>query len=139
MVVACLALQFALVAAFLKLPWIKGWVLGLNEAMLGLERATEAGTAFVFGYLGGGPLPFPGRTRSELRAGLPRVAAHPGGERAVVAALLLARLAVHRARALAGSWKRPWGSAVPWDCPPRRTCSSAWWRRRSWCGLTSAP
>jgi len=57
-VLAGLALQFALAGALLKLPWIRGWVLGLNEAMLGLERATEAGTAFVFGYLGGGPLPF---------------------------------------------------------------------------------
>ena len=55
----CRGPRAPLVAAFLKLPWIKGWVLGLNEAMLGLERATEAGTAFVFGYLGGGPLPFP--------------------------------------------------------------------------------
>ncbi|MGH8480690.1 MAG: NupC/NupG family nucleoside CNT transporter [Gammaproteobacteria bacterium] len=58
-VLAGLALQFALAAALLKLPGVRGWALGLNEAMLGLERATEAGTAFVFGYLGGGPLPFP--------------------------------------------------------------------------------
>ncbi len=61
-VLAGLALQFALATALLKLPWIRGWVLGLNEAMLGLERATEAGTAFVFGYLGGGPVPFPEAT-----------------------------------------------------------------------------
>jgi CNT family concentrative nucleoside transporter len=30
----------------------------LNEGLLALERATQAGTAFVFGYLGGGPVPF---------------------------------------------------------------------------------
>ncbi len=58
-VLAGLGLQFALAAALLKLPWVRGWVLCLNAAMLVLERATEAGTAFVFGYLGGGPLPFP--------------------------------------------------------------------------------
>jgi concentrative nucleoside transporter, CNT family len=57
-VLAGLAFQFALAAALLKLPWIRAWVSGLNEVMHALERATEAGTAFVFGYLGGGPLPF---------------------------------------------------------------------------------
>lgn len=31
---------------------------GFNEAVLLLQRATESGAAFVFGYLGGGPLPF---------------------------------------------------------------------------------
>ena len=30
----------------------------LNDAALALQRATEAGTAFVFGYLAGPPLPF---------------------------------------------------------------------------------
>jgi len=30
----------------------------LNDALGALERATQAGTAFVFGYLGGAPLPF---------------------------------------------------------------------------------
>ena len=57
-VLAGLAFQFALAAILLKLPWIRAWVSGLNEVMHALERATEAGTAFVFGYLGGGPLPF---------------------------------------------------------------------------------
>jgi concentrative nucleoside transporter, CNT family len=57
-VLAGLALQFTLAAALLKLPWVSAWVSGLNEVMHALERATDAGTAFVFGYLGGGPLPF---------------------------------------------------------------------------------
>jgi CNT family concentrative nucleoside transporter len=51
-------LQFALAAALLKLPWVRAWASGLNEGMHALKRATEAGTAFVFGYLGGGALPF---------------------------------------------------------------------------------
>jgi CNT family concentrative nucleoside transporter len=42
----------------LKLPGAKAAFLWLNDALLGLEKATQAGTAFVFGYLGGGPLPF---------------------------------------------------------------------------------
>jgi CNT family concentrative nucleoside transporter len=31
----------------------------MNDALAVLERATQAGTAFVFGYLAGGPAPFP--------------------------------------------------------------------------------
>jgi CNT family concentrative nucleoside transporter len=66
-VLAGLALQFALAAALLKLPWVSAWVSGLNEVMHALERATDAGTAFVFGYLGGGPLrsPRPCRGRAS--------------------------------------------------------------------------
>jgi len=33
-------------------------LLGLNDGMLALEKATQAGTSFVFGYLGGGNPPF---------------------------------------------------------------------------------
>jgi len=57
-VLSGLALQFALAALLLKFSWAKQAFLLLNDAMLGLERATRAGTAFVFGYLGGAPLPF---------------------------------------------------------------------------------
>ena len=32
--------------------------MGLNDAILALEKATTAGTSFVFGYLGGGTSPF---------------------------------------------------------------------------------
>jgi CNT family concentrative nucleoside transporter len=57
-VVAGLLLQFTLAVLLLKLPLAKDAFLALNAAMLALERATEAGTSLVFGYLGGGPLPF---------------------------------------------------------------------------------
>jgi len=53
-----LALQFALAVLLLKLPYAKTALLGLNDAMLALEKATQAGTSFVFGYLGGGKPPF---------------------------------------------------------------------------------
>lgn len=55
---AGLALQFALTLLLLKMPGAKAVFLWLNDALLGLEKATQAGTAFVFGYLGGGSLPF---------------------------------------------------------------------------------
>ena len=107
-VLAGLAFQFALAAVLLKSPWIRAGVSGLNEVMHALERATEAGTALVFGYLGGGPLPFteamPGASFVHR---VPRAAAHPGGQRAVLAALLLAHPPVHRARILAGLREDP--------------------------------
>lgn len=56
---AGIALQLGLAAVLLKFPPIKQAFLAINEVMLGLERATRAGTSFVFGYLGGAPPPFP--------------------------------------------------------------------------------
>jgi CNT family concentrative nucleoside transporter len=43
---------------FLKIPLIKDAFMKLNDALTVLERATQAGTSLVFGYLGGGPEPF---------------------------------------------------------------------------------
>src|SRR5947208_8221171 len=57
-VVTGVLLQFALTLLFLKFPPAAAAFLYLNEAVEALQRATEAGTGFVFGYLGGGELPF---------------------------------------------------------------------------------
>jgi len=57
-VAAGLALGFALAAALLKLPFLQQVLDRFNEAVNALARATEVGTSFVFGYLGGAPLPF---------------------------------------------------------------------------------
>ncbi len=53
-----LALTATLAALLLAVPWLREAVFSLNEALAALERATQAGTAFVFGYLAGGPAPF---------------------------------------------------------------------------------
>ena len=53
-----LVLQLALAVLLLKLPYAKEAFLALNDALLALEKATQAGTSLVFGYLGGGPAPF---------------------------------------------------------------------------------
>ena len=53
-----LAVQFVLAAIFLKLPLAQSMFLWLNAGVLALQEATRTGTAFVFGYLGGAPLPF---------------------------------------------------------------------------------
>ncbi len=57
-VLSGMVLQVVLAVLFLKLPAAKDAFLALNQAMLGLEKATQTGTAFVFGYLGGGAAPF---------------------------------------------------------------------------------
>jgi concentrative nucleoside transporter, CNT family len=53
-----LGLQLALAVVFLKIGAVKAAFLELNDALLMLEKATQAGTGLVFGYLGGGPVPF---------------------------------------------------------------------------------
>jgi CNT family concentrative nucleoside transporter len=53
-----LAVQLVLTAILLKAPWAKAFFQGTGDAVEALQRATQVGTSFVFGYLGGGPLPF---------------------------------------------------------------------------------
>jgi len=57
-VAAGMILLFILTVVFLKIPLVKSLFLKLNDVLLILERATQAGTSLVFGYLGGGPAPF---------------------------------------------------------------------------------
>jgi concentrative nucleoside transporter, CNT family len=53
-----LGLFVALSVAMLKLPVMKDAFGLLNQGLIALEKATKVGTTFVFGYLGGGKLPF---------------------------------------------------------------------------------
>ena len=57
-VVAGLALQVVLALLLLRFPPAAHALLLLNRLALALQEATDQGTAFVFGYLGGGALPF---------------------------------------------------------------------------------
>ena len=57
-VTAGLVLQAVLAALLLLVPWLRDAVFSLNGALQALERATQAGTTFVFGYLAGGPAPY---------------------------------------------------------------------------------
>ncbi len=57
-VAAGVLLQFGLALMFLEFPPASAVFLLLNRAVEALQTATEAGTGFVFGYLGGGNLPF---------------------------------------------------------------------------------
>ncbi len=51
-------LQFLTAMALLKLPYIKEFFFLLNKLVLMIEKATLDGSAFMFGYLGGGKLPY---------------------------------------------------------------------------------
>lgn len=55
---SALLMQAGFAAMLLKLPPFKELFLALNRALAALEQATQTGTSFVFGFLGGGPLPF---------------------------------------------------------------------------------
>jgi CNT family concentrative nucleoside transporter len=57
-VIAGVVLQVALAVLLLDFPPAVTVVMLANRAAHALQRATEAGTGFVFGYLGGAPLPF---------------------------------------------------------------------------------
>jgi CNT family concentrative nucleoside transporter len=56
--------QIVLAIIFLELPFAAAIFDELNWAVLALQHASEAGSSFVFGFLGGGPLPY-----EETRAG----------------------------------------------------------------------
>lgn len=74
---AGLLLQVALALLLLKVPPVREGFLALNRLVMSLEEATQAGTSLVFGYLGGGDLPFaephPGAAYVLAFRGLPMV------------------------------------------------------------------
>jgi len=53
-----IAVQIGIAAVLLKVPLSRDIFLFLNRAVASVQEATRAGTSFVFGYLGGGTLPF---------------------------------------------------------------------------------
>jgi len=63
-VAAGVLLQLALALVLIAFTPAQRAILLLNDGAEALQRATDAGTAFLFGYLGGGALPF-----QELRPG----------------------------------------------------------------------
>jgi len=57
-VIVGIALQWALALLLLFFPPANAVIFLLNDGATALQSATQAGTSFVFGYLGGPPLPF---------------------------------------------------------------------------------
>jgi CNT family concentrative nucleoside transporter len=56
--IAGIVLQLAIGFILLKSPVFRSFFISLNHLVLSLEESTKAGTSMVFGYLGGGSLPF---------------------------------------------------------------------------------
>jgi concentrative nucleoside transporter, CNT family len=57
-VIAGIAIQIALAVGFLMVPLMRDALLSLNVVVTTLQAATAKGTAFVFGFVGGGDPPF---------------------------------------------------------------------------------
>ena len=57
-VVSGLALQLLFALILIRIPQSQSFFVVLNNGLAALEEATRAGTALVFGYLGGAPAPF---------------------------------------------------------------------------------
>jgi concentrative nucleoside transporter, CNT family len=58
LVIAGVAVQLALAAIALSIPVVREAIGAVNGLVLALDTASKAGTSLVFGFLGGGPLPF---------------------------------------------------------------------------------
>ncbi len=65
LVLTGLALQAAIAVFLLKVPISQRVFLSLNHVVMALDESTQAGTSFVFGYLGGGDPPFEVTSRSS--------------------------------------------------------------------------
>ena len=57
-VISGVLLMVVMAVLLLKVPLFKQFFFSLNDALTALEKATQAGTSFVFGYLAGGTQPF---------------------------------------------------------------------------------
>lgn len=58
LVLVGVAVQLALAAIALSVPVVREAIGAINGIVLALDAASKAGTSLVFGFLGGGPLPF---------------------------------------------------------------------------------
>jgi CNT family concentrative nucleoside transporter len=61
-IIAGITIQILIGTLLLKSSFFRNLFISLNHVILSLEDATTAGTTFVFGFLGGGDLPFTEKT-----------------------------------------------------------------------------
>lgn len=61
-----LGMQLAIALLLLMVPVARNILFGLNGLVTTLNEATRAGSGFVFGYIGGGPLPFTATAPNNL-------------------------------------------------------------------------
>ena len=124
------ALTFVLALLFLRIPQLKVGFAAVGNGVDAIAAATRAGTSFVFGYIGGAPLPFELKTQGAdfifaLQA-LP----------VVLVMSVLTTLAFYWGilppivRGFAIGLERLLGLAVQWGWRRQLISSSAWSRRR---------
>ena len=132
-----MALTLALAALFLKVPAFSDAFLVLNRAVEALERATLAGTSFVFGYLGGAPLPYDEKpaTSSFVLAfrALPLVIVIS----ALSSLLFYWRVLPWIVRLFARALERTMGVGGAVGLSAAANVFVGWWRRRCSCDRTS--
>ncbi len=112
-ILAGLAVQFIFAFLMLRLPLFKELFHLLNGMVMSLEEATKAGTSFVFGYLGGGALPF--EVKPEVSSFLFAFQALPLVlvVSALSSLLFYWRISPSSSGPFPGRSKRPWAWAAP--------------------------
>jgi nucleoside permease NupC len=137
--IAGIGLQALIAGVMLNIPAARAafdWAAGLVAA---LQAATNAGMRLVFGYLAGGPAPFD-TVRPETSfilafQALPLIL--------VISALsscsIIGACCRRWCTASAGCCSARSASPAPSAHPRRPTSSSAWSRRRCWCGRIWRP
>src|ERR1700750_2569875 len=121
-----LLVTFATAVLLLKVPPVARAFGAINNAVDAVSAASKAGTSFVFGYLGGGQLPFelkvPGAEFVLALQALPIVLVM-----SVLTTLLFYWASCRRSCAASrGRSNARSRSAARWDSRPRRTSFSAW-------------
>ena len=101
-----LAVQILVALVLIRMPGSQLVFIWVNNGVLTLQRATEAGTSLVFGFLGGAPLPF-----AESFPGTAFVLAFRALPLVMVVSALSALL--YHWRVL--PWNRPCSSAPTWS------------------------
>jgi len=131
-----LVIQLLIGVLLLKLPLFRDFFLALNRMVLSLEASTRAGTAMVFGYLGGGPLPFdekfPGSSFILAFRGLPLVLVIS----ALSALLFYWKILPVVVKGFSRGIEKPWGWVALRDSGFRPISLSAWSKRLFSSGLT---
>ena len=57
-IAGAIAMQLMLALVIVRVPAVWSLVGGINRAVAAIETATLAGSSYMFGYLGGAPIPF---------------------------------------------------------------------------------
>ena len=125
-----LLVTFITAVILIKLPMVAHAFGAINDAVGTISSASRAGTSFVFGYLGGGALPFdvkaPGADFILAFQALPVVLVM-----SVLTTLLFYwRILPPVVRGMAWLLERTLASAARSGCRPRPISFSGWWKRR---------